>query len=66
MPKRERNGGVLLVAYILIQDEKGNDDDDENLTRTFTPSKYKFRPCLSQMYSITFKRQFKANIFLSI
>ena len=27
LPKRERNGGVLLVAYILIQDWKGNDDD---------------------------------------
>ena len=32
MPKIERNGGILLVAYILIQDEKGNDDDETNNT----------------------------------
>ena len=32
MLRIEGNGGLLSVAYTLIQGEKGNDDDDDDYT----------------------------------
>ena len=34
-PKIERDGGCLLMAYILIQGDKGNDDDVMRRRRSY-------------------------------